>query len=390
MLIRQNEIARVEPNALDRAIMWMAPVWGKQRIDARILNSYRDGVTTRMSESFAQAQGTMFGTPQERWQVMNMRDRAYTAYDNNPVAKTLVKTEVDNVIGDGVNFQATSDDEAWNRECEEKYGEWSDNCDVRGLLSAAEIQRIIWDRSRVAGDIGWALVNNDRIDRDTGILIIDSRIQVIPAENIRTPDGQVLANPNLIDGIQYDAVGRPKTFYIYYTDDRGLRQFTPITARDFVYLAHMTKPNQARPESCFATTFERLTQLDRYVDGVALAAWMATVFGLLIRQDNGAKEMQGLGTVLNSQGAEQRAITLENGSVKYVGAKGEVAQVQASQPMAQTPDFIRALMRLIGMPFDMPLEVLARDMSTVNFASARIGLIPFYRACRVRFDTFDA
>jgi capsid protein len=43
---------------------------------------------------------------------------------------------------------------------------------------------------------------------------------------------------------------------------------------------------------------------------------------------------------------------------------------------------------MIGQPFDMPLEVLAKDMSTVNFSSARIGLLPFYRSCRIKADKF--
>jgi hypothetical protein len=38
--------------------------------------------------------------------------------------------------------------------------------------------------------------------------------------------------------------------------------------------------------------------------------------------------------------------------------------------MQQTPDFIRAMYRMLGQPFDMPLEVIAKDMSTCNFASA--------------------
>jgi hypothetical protein len=32
--------------------------------------------------------------------------------------------------------------------------------------------------------------------------------------------------------------------------------------------------------------------------------------------------------------------------VKYIGTDEEVAQVQAHQPMQQTPDFIRAMLRL--------------------------------------------
>jgi capsid protein len=38
----------------------------------------------------------------------------------------------------------------------------------------------------------------------------------------------------------------------------------------------------------------------------------------------------------------------------------------------------------------MPLEVIAKDMSTCNFASARIGLLPFYRACKYKAAWFGS
>jgi hypothetical protein len=58
--------------------------------------------------------------------------------------------------------------------------------------------------------------------------------------------------------------------------------------------------------------------------------------------------------------------------------------------MQQTPEFIRTMFRMLGQPFDMPLEVIAKDMSTCNFASARIGLLPFYRTCRVKAARFGS
>jgi capsid protein len=124
------------------------------------------------------------------------------------------------------------------------------------------------------------------------------------------------------------------------------------------------------------------------VDAVIIAARMAAVFGLVFKEESASKQFSGLGTLPNSQGNQQKAVTLENGSVKYIGAGSDVVQVNPQQPMQQTPDFIRAICRLIGAPFDMPLELVSKDMSQVNFSSARIGLIGYYRACRARQKAF--
>lgn len=371
---------------LDNLIAWASPKWAYERSAYRMaLNSYKGGVATRTSELWSSANGFRFGTTAERQSIVDACSRAYSAYDNNPVAKTLMDTETDNVIGDGLNYQPTTDDEGWNREAKDRYYEWLEDCSVRGgdVETGCEVQRQLWQDSRVAGDIGWILVSRGTPDR------LESRIQIVRAENIVTPDGKY-SDRNIFNGIRFDAWGKPTAFYVLTTDEYGKRDFATIEARDFVYLPHSTKSNQARPPSCYITIFDYLAHLDRYVDGVSLAAWMATVFGIVFKKNNAARQLSNLPLLTNSQGDQQKAITFENGSVKFVGTDEEVAQVQATQPMQQTPEFIRTMFRMIGQPFGMPLEVVALDMSTCNFASARIGLLPFYRKCRIKAGRFGS
>lgn len=351
---------------------------------AVITNSYKGGVPTRTSEPWYVQQGYRFGTSQERTQKLSERDRAYHAYRNNPIARTLVQTETDNVIGDGLNYQPTTESEEWNREAKGRYYEWMQAATVRGsdFESGCELERHIWSASRVAGDIGWILVARDTPDR------IESKIQVVSGENIVTPD-TMHGDPAVYDGIRFDSFGRPIGYYLLRNSERNAaRDFEFIPANNFVFLPHTMLPNQSRGESCFNTIFDLLAHLDRYIDGVSLAAWMATVFGIVFKQNNAGRQLSALGTLSNSQGIQQKAVTFENGMVRYVGTDEDVAQVQAQQPMQQTPEFIRTMFRMLGQPFDMPLEVIAKDMSTCNFASARIGLLPFYRSCRIKAARF--
>jgi hypothetical protein len=70
--------------------------------------------------------------------------------------------------------------------------------------------------------------------------------------------------------------------------------------------------------------------------------------------------MDALGRAPNSEGVQQKAITLEGGMLKVLGTEESVFQVDAKQPMVQTPEFLRALIRIICLAFDMPLEIGAR------------------------------
>jgi capsid protein len=365
------------PNFIDKAVGYVFPGWGVKREAWRTIQaSLNGGVPTRTSEPWKEREPFRFEPIVRRSEKRSARDRGYEAYDKNPVARTLVDTEVDNVIGDGLNYQPATTSEAWNREAQDRYYQWLDRCSVRGpdMHAGCEIPRLLWMKSRVAGDVGWILVSRG----------LESRIQIVPAENIVTPDGSY-NDKSIVDGIRFDAYGAPTGFNVLTADQRsGQRTFTEIPARDFVFLPHLAgSTNGARGETSYMQVFDILSHLDRYVDGVSLAAWMATVFGIVFKQASPGKQVGLLGTAYNSAGEFQRAITLENGIVKYLGQQDEVAQVQAQQPMQNTPDFIRAMLRLAGMVFGMPLEAFARDMSTCNFASARIGLLPFYRKCKI-------
>lgn len=372
----------LKPSLLDRAIGYVSPGWFAARQQVRLESSYREGLGTRLSEVYTKSNSTSFGSSTDRQRTGSMRDRARNAYRDNPVARTLIEAEMDNVVSDGFNLNATTKDEGFNREAEERWYEWLERADIRGLRSGCELQRLIWRTARIDGDAAVVLVD------DNGA----SRLQIVPGDKIKnkrgTSDGRQRDGSYIVSGIEFTPSLQPRAFYIEVEDGYGQIDSTRVAANDVRFLAHLREPNQIRGESAFNTVFELLNQLSQYVDGVALAAWMATVFGLIYKDANSAKQVQGLPLLTNSQGNPQRALTLENGMVKYMAPEGEVVQVDAKQPLQQTPAFIQSMLRLIGMPFRMPLEVIAQDLSTANFASARIGLLGFYRHCRSRQSWF--
>lgn len=357
------------------------PAWGMQREFARQINAtYRGGVATRTDRSFSTGDTSYIGgTSSRRQSLFSMRDRARQAQRDNPLARSLLNCETDNVVADGFRFQARTKVNYFNREAEDRFPEWMDNADVRGMLSASQQQRQWYSNSRRDGDGGIVLVARGA----------DSKLQWIPGDLIKTPDGK-WGDAAIIDGVEIDKACRPIAFHVADLDENGKRSFARIPARDFIYLTPgiETDDLQVRGTSVFAQIFRELDQLNEYTDALIVAARMACVFGLIFKSNNPGKELAGLERTRNSKGDDQRAVRLENGSLRMVGTAEDVVQVQAQQPMQQAPDFIRMMCRLIGTAFDMPLELVLRDMSQVNFASARIGLLSYYRACWSRREWF--
>jgi lambda family phage portal protein len=367
-----------------------APLWAAQRDYYRTLRSaqrsaqasVRGGVSTRTSESYERLSGLKFDSSVNRAVGLSARDRGRQAYDNNPVAESLIDTETDNVVAEGFTLQAKTQDDAFNDEAEERFAEWFDNADLRGQDEACSFQRMIWRSSRIDGDGAVLLV-----DAGAGG---ESKLQYIPSDWIKTPDGKS-GSRDYIDGVQIDSVGRPVQFWFLDLDEYGKRKFSGYQPKDVLFLSHRKKSTAIRGETCYKTIFEWLNHLDQYVDGVALAAWMATVFGLVFKEKAAGASFQQLGTSLtNSVGDLQKAITLENGSVKFVGPEASTVQVDAKQPMQQTPDFIRMMFRLIGLPFQMPLELALKDVSQSNLSSLRGARQDYYRSCRPKQIKFVA
>lgn len=326
------------------------------------------------------------GSIQSRLDLLEMRDRAIAAYENNPVAKSILNTEVTNVVADGYRLQAkakTPDgtpDKNWNAEAQDRWPEFLENADARGVLDGTQIQTNPYRSMRRDGIGGFVLADRGG----------DLKLQHIPASKIVTPDGK-MGDRSFANGVEVDASLSPVAYHILDLDEFGKRSFSRIPASNFVcLLPQLDDDLGVMAPSCYSTIFQLLDQLLGYVDGVAVAARLATVFGLLIKSDENPTDFKNLKTLLNSDGTSQRAITLENGMLKLLGSKSDVVQVNAQQPMQQTPAFITTLLRLIGMPFSMPLEIVGNNMSEANFATARVGILGYYRSCYARMKSYKS
>lgn len=331
--------------------------------------THRGGVPTRLDTPWSTDSSFIGQRSGERRSYGNMRDRARKAYRDNPIARSLLRAETDNVVAEGFSLQAQTDSDEFNSEAEEKFEKWLDRADILGKLTGSQLQRMFWENSRRDGGMGCILAEPG----------IDSRLQLIPDDLIQTPDGKW--NDAMYDGVEMDAVGRPIAYHILAQDEMGRREFTRIAADDFIHLNHITEPLQVRGESCYATIFGLLDHVEGLTSACVSTARIQAAISLIFKKKNPDQARDALASITNNQGTSQRTIYLEDGSVKYVGTDGEeVEGVKSTQPLPQMPDFMRLMFRMLGQPFNMPLEIAFNDVSQVNFSSARVGLLSFYRA----------
>lgn len=371
-------------NWVDRAVETFSPAAAARRYAARAsievarsvpMSSYRGAIATRTSTPWSTDTSYRGGRTHERRDLGSMRDRARRIYDENVIGGGLLDAETDNVVADGFSLQMLSSVPAFNAEAEERFYPWLDRADVEGLSSGAELFQDSWREPRKDGDGGFLLIRRGGYPY----------LQYIPGDLIKNPYAKVDYR-TMRDGVEVDPAGRPVRFWIRDVDETGKDVVSPVDARDFVYLAYKRKKMSVRGGTVYRRIFPQLDQLDTYPDAVTKAAIMAAIFGLIEKRNKPGTIVNQMGTMANSQGEQQKAITLENGMLKVIGTDESVYQVQAQQPMQQAPDWVRTLVRLVCLAFDMPLEIGMRDLSQVNFSGGRIGLIGYYRSCRTKQD----
>jgi capsid protein/antitoxin component of RelBE/YafQ-DinJ toxin-antitoxin module len=361
-------------NLIDRVVEIFSPGAAVGRARARqALSSYRGAIAGRFGQTFGDSVSYRNGTTRDRRDQASMRNRGRRAYLEYVVARSLLDTETDYIVGDGFTLQMRTASPAFNEEAERRFYKWLDRADVTGRHTGTELQRMSWRETRKDGDGGLLLITRGGYPY----------LQYIPGDLIRNPQAG-WDSRTTFDGVRVDPAGRAVEYYVRDVDEQGKDITTGVSARDFVFIAHLDAPNNVRGTTVYSPIFAHLDQLDTYVDSVTQAAIMGTIFGLVEKRTNPQAAQVGLGLEQNASGRQQTVVKFEGGMMKVLTPEEGMYQIDAKQPMQQTPEFIRAIARIAALGFDMPLEIAFRDVSQVNFSGGRIGLLGFYRSCRIK------
>jgi capsid protein len=148
----------------------------------------------------------------------------YTASDRKEMIKRLRHGErncgllrqilndyVTYVVGDGITVQST------NEEHEAYFNKVIKNIDVTGRFSWVEILRILTRGALRDGDSFLVLTVDE-----SG----DPKVQLVEGHKVESPEGS--ADPNLLDGVQFDSTGKIKSFCFIQSDKKA--RFIPASS----------------------------------------------------------------------------------------------------------------------------------------------------------------
>lgn len=330
--------------------------------------SYDAGTDGRLNASWRVVNSSAEATDKMFRDTLRARSRDLER--NSDILESILLAFERNVVGTGFKLQVKTDNEEINKQIEDLFEEWSrpKHCDVTMQQSFAEICQMIARRKRVDG----AVIIVKRY-LDTGhvpfvlqLFEVDELDAALPAANGR----------RVVGGIEYDTFNRPIAYYIKKYDIYGIYagESERIEAKDVMFLYKKKRPSQLREVTELSTTLPRVRDTNQFMEAVSVKERIAALLAVFIRR--GAPNGDGYGrNAVNKNTVAYEGKSMTPGMMMELNPGDDISVVQPPSQGASAADFVRLQQRLSGSAQGISYEVTARDMSQVNYSSARQGLL---------------
>ena len=281
---------------------------------------------------------------------------------NTGIASSAVETWATSVVVDGPTARSGHVNRAMQQALD---GAWLDAYDRFGIDGSDLTSILILAmRSMVgAGEAVLRLVTTERGEVKVQTLLPE---QLDASVNRETGDGG-----RIIAGVEFDQLDRIVAYWIRPTGDefRPMTQPVRVDAADVCHLFDRRWPGQCRGISWLANVATAIVELDGTQDAAQVKAKASALLCGLI------KSLDGGSTVAADMQSLQ---PMTPGALVELPVGTDVTFTPTSD-FASLGDFLRHMTRVVAAGVGVPYELLAGDLSQVNYSSAKLGLEAFKR-----------
>ncbi|KPU42167.1 phage portal protein, lambda family [Oxobacter pfennigii] len=365
-------------NWIDKTIAFFSPSWGYRRVAWRnaLRGFYDSGGMDRLNSGWTAVNVTAEQSDQGQRDVIRARSRDLER--NSDIAEAIIGPYERNVVGTGIKVQAKiikddgKEDDGLNQKIEDLFKEWCRprNCDITGQQSFQEMQAMAERRLLVDGGIIFQKVyTNEGIVpfslQAREVDDLDSSFNSLPGVNKNRVAG----------GIEFNQYNKPVAYYLkkFTPDGYWTGQSERIAAKDIIFLWKKNRPTQIREMSPLAKTLPRVRDINEFVEAISVKERILACLAVFITKINPSGSLgRGIKTDPDS-GYKER--TISPGMIQELQPGEAIASVNPSGQSSNAREFISSQQRLAGSGQGLSYEAVSRDMSQVNYSSARQGLL---------------
>lgn len=376
-------------NFVDKAIAVVSPSWAYKRGEWRAaLNQrfYDSGSSDRLNQGWTAVNAMAEQTDQASRDII--RARARDLERNSDVSESIVGSYERNAIETGMKVQAKilnsdgSDNEELNTQIEELWKEWckARNCDVTGIQTFSEMQQMSIRRLIVDG--GVIFVKAYTSDGIVPFSLQAREIDELDTSKMSLPGSNV--GNRIVSGIEMNSYNKPVAYWFkkYTPEGYWNGQTERIEAKNVIFAWRKTRPSQIREISSMSKTIPRVRDINEFVEAVSVKERILACLSVFITKQTPGGGV-GRGTVRNGgtdtkSGYKTKSIS--PGMIEELQPGDSVSTVNPSGQSSNAKDFISTQQRLAGAGQGLSYEAVSRDMSQVNYSSARQGMLEDQRS----------
>lgn len=320
-----------------------------------------------------------------------VRSDAQDLHRNSELARSLITRLADLTVGDGSTVTPRTKSEEFNAAVARLWRSYWEfvgidpstgvhGVDARGLAGGAEWERLVTQQVATDGD-------------ELLPLLANGTVQVIDADRITSDIGPrgggvekdwTSGGGGETCGVLLDRVGKPVGFRVadYAPGGAGVERSTRVvSAANALFLINPRGKamgiNQTRGEPLLAPVFDRIVQLDGYIEATQIAARVAACLTAYVKSKNPAGMQAALAgqpvTAANGDGTTRtdQEMTFQPGSVWHLLPEEDVGSITPNQPTASFEGYVRSSMELICAHVGVPLLMAFFDPSGINLSTMR-------------------
>jgi len=368
-------------NLIDKVIGYISPAHGFARAAWRseLQRQYDAGYRGGFNSDWKPLSGTAEQMNSTERDILRIRARDIER--NADANESIILAFIRHVVGTGIKLQAKiknskgTEDEKLNAQVEELWEAWckARNCDITGQQTFKEMCQMFVRRYIVDGGIILQKVY-------TGYGIVPFQIQAREVDDLDSTlyftYSQTGNGNRVYYGIEMDPNNRPVAYYFKkYTPDGFYTGDTErIEAKNIIFLWDKDRPSQVREISKLARALPRIRDLNQFVEAVSIKERILACFSIFVKKMNPG----GVGrsnSLTDNKEAAFNETKVSPGMISRLDPGDDIVVANPSGQASDATGFISTMQRLTGAGLGLSYEASSRDMSQVNYSSARQGLI---------------
>lgn len=313
-----------------------------------------------------------------------IRARARDLERNADNVGAVIEAYERNVVGNGILLQAkikdsededSEENDRLNNVIEALWEEWceAENCDITGQFEFHEIQNMAVRRRLVDG--GLFVISTYDYSQHFPL-----KLQMKEVDEL---DTSILsytfrgATNKVVSGIELNRYGKPIAYHFKEYDTYGWTGKSIRIAADHAkFINYKTRPSDIRELSPLSKILTRLKDVNQYMEAVSVKERVMACLAVFIKKVNGG------GVSFGNPKAEQidtgtgyKAKRLSPGMIERLDAGDDIEVVNPSGQASNAKDFIMTMLRSMSSAIGLSYEAVSRDLSQVNYSSARQNLL---------------